>query len=812
MRFRYILIILLISAALIPAAGLGLWTRHHLEKTQFADVTDRHLLLAKNLEQAMSRYYRDIISGFDLLAGGNTSMIPSAGHNRLAVNLGIRHICSMRVSDRALIAASGFEAPHCADYTDEARFKTLMSYAKNDQTIITPVMKTPEGFNRMLVLRLKNGHLCIGSLETNYFITLGKSIKFGVKGHAAIIDQEGNLLAHPLDTWTAEAKNISKLSVVKRMMAGETGIEQFFSPALKGDMIAGFTHTQGAGWGVMIPQPVQELYDQAAMAQRPITFIVIASLIIALILSLFLANRVAFPLERITQTARLTRKTKTLHEVVVEDRSFMPLEQHEIIEAYNGMVHAIRGNHMAIRNMAYTDSLTGLLNRAAFNTLAKRSFDNAVESGQKSALLYFDLDGFKAINDTHGHACGDYVLKQIASRVERLVQSRFGNMSSNNVVDQLENDTEKFTKALVARIGGDEFTLLLPDLADQADMKAFAAELAATISRPILYEDAKIHAASSVGAAAFPSDADDLDHVMRRADVALYHAKGRGKGGCCIYDPENGVRSLAEIREELSLAITSGQLELHYQPKVLAKSGNVESVEALVRWRHPERGLVPPVEFIPHIEQSQVVVQLGEWVINQAMSDIKLWRSEGRALNVAINIAARHFLEPDFADRMKQLVSSAGINPNSVELEITEEAATGPLESGRDVIGSLKHTGFRVALDDYGRGYSNLNRLAELNVDTIKIDRSLIMGVIDNERTRHIVTATTRMAESLQCRVVAEGIEDASQAAMLRRLGCHELQGYYFAKPMQQHELMSWLTKRSSPSVIDLQQRLAAKA
>jgi EAL domain-containing protein (putative c-di-GMP-specific phosphodiesterase class I) len=297
--------------------------------------------------------------------------------------------------------------------------------------------------------------------------------------------------------------------------------------------------------------------------------------------------------------------------------------------------------------------------------------------------------------------------------------------------------------------------------------------------------------------------------VMHRADAALYHAKARGKGQFCFYDPANGVRSIAEIRREIAGAIANDEMVLHYQPKVDCKTGNVNSVEALVRWQHPVLGLKGPIAFIPQIEDSEEICALGEWVLKRAADDLALWQAGGRDLTIAVNIGARHLVSPGFPERALEIVTSAGVDPSQIELEITEEIAMQQEDHTRNVIDTLKAHGFRVALDDYGRGYSNLSRLAEVKVDVIKIDRSLILNVESHERTRKIVAATIAMAEALDCRVVAEGIEEAGHAALLRKLGCHELQGYFFARPMAREDLTVWLLARGRSTVADLQSEIA---
>jgi diguanylate cyclase len=379
-----------------------------------------------------------------------------------------------------------------------------------------------------------------------------------------------------------------------------------------------------------------------------------------------------------------------------------------------------------------------------------------------------------------------------------------------------------------ARLGGDEFVLLVEGLQSLDAINLFALRLQQAASQPVdLLSGDLIEQTVSIGVTCYPwSDDwsaqrdgearstarapahDQLESALQRADVALYHAKTRGKAQFCLNAPGTGIRSIGEMQAEIARAIADGQMVLHFQPKIASLSGKVSGVEALVRWNHPQHGLVMPASFIPVIEDSPVIADLGEWVLRAAASHMCHWRAQGRQLDVAINIAAFHYGTPGFAERMLAIAAECGLPPQSIVLEITEEAAMSPTEDAGAVIAELKKGGFQVALDDYGRGYSNLQRLAQISVDAIKIDRSLIAQVNEHERTREIVAATVAMADALKCRVVAEGIENAAHAATLRKLGCHELQGYYFAKPMPAEMLDNWLEQRSANAIAAMQGKL----
>jgi predicted signal transduction protein with EAL and GGDEF domain len=652
-------------------------------------------------------------------------------------------------------------------------------------------------------------------------------------------------LAHPKKDWVQTARNIAAIGPIAAGLTMQSGVTEFHSPALNADMVAGYAGVRNAGWAVMVPQPLAELHLQTYNTMEPVYLILALGLLLALVIAYGFAERIARPLEQITRSAK--RASGAGLEEIKEGKGLLvPVEQREIVEAYNGMVRSVRASESEMRRLAYTDGLTGLLNRAAFCDLAGEIFEprgqergcghdensaaTAKGPGGYGALFYFDVDDFKTVNDTRGHAAGDAVLAHIAIRVCAELRADFGDLACiDGSLRQMERTpgVADAPRPHFARFGGDEFVLLVPGLVTRGQIEGFAERLMAAVAVPMTGKAEGLCTRISIGAAGYGADGEthlgwddareggvDLDHMLQRADAALYHAKTRGKGQVCVYAPEEGVRSIHEMRADIRHAIQSGQMVLHYQPKVQTRTGAVHAVEALVRWNHPQRGMVMPGAFIPFIEGCDDIITLGEWVFRAAAADMRVWQAQGRTLSVAINIAARHYAMPGFAARMVEMARQCGIEPSRMTLEITEEAAMRPDEGSDEdagaAIAQLKAAGFGVALDDYGRGYSNLQRLAQIKVDAIKIDRSLIAQVNSHPRTREIVAATVAMAEALDCRVTAEGIEDAAHAATLRRLGCHELQGYYFARPMSQADCEFWLHAREKHDAVGMRALTAA--
>ncbi len=803
------LFVLLVLAAQFPVAGLGLWTRSHIISSEIQDVSERHLLLARNLALTLARYHGDLVAGFDLASAVHIGVPLSKQAQVLLTKLGMRSLCAFSLTGGVkLMRAEGLESEKCSEMMDQGTFSILLANALSKKTVISPLHKIANGDLRLFAVNKRQGVLRVGMIDPVFFRTLAKQVRFGAMGHAVIVDQAGQVLAHPKAAWEHIARPLGDEQIVRAMLRGDTGVMQYQSPSLKGEMIAGYSGVEGAGWGVMIPQPISELNIKAYNAVQPIYLIVAIGLAIAAAAAVYFSQLVASPLEKITLLARNAKSVAELIELPELKGPLIPAEPREIVTAYNMMVRAIRASEAKVRVQAYTDGLTRLLNRQAFNEAAERLFATLQDRQATSLLFYFDLDGFKTINDTYGHAVGDKVLIEVSSRTIALCQTFFGIDHVFSPLNDRSIETDRQNLPIFARVGGDEFVLILPQAGSLKDRTRFVHKLTDCLLEPYFINEINIRAGASIGCAVFPEGKDSLEGVLHRADAALYHAKARGKGQYCFYAPKEGVRSITEIRREVAHAISDGQMRLHYQPKIDAKTGGCNSVEALVRWQHPVLGLQSPIAFIPHIEDSEEICALGEWVLKQAAADLADWQKRGRTLAIAVNIGARHLVSNNFPSRALELVTEADVDPRLIELEITEEIAMREDENTRNVIDALKAHGFCVALDDYGRGYSNLSRLAEVNVDVIKIDRSLIANVESHERTQKIVSATIAMANALNCRVVAEGIEEASHAALLRKLGCHEFQGYFFAKPMAREQLDQWLIDREQNPVGQMQAKI----
>ena len=425
----------------------------------------------------------------------------------------------------------------------------------------------------------------------------------------------------------------------------------------------------------------------------------------------------------------------------------------------------------ALEHQALHDALTGLPNRTLLNDRLAQVMLNHKRGQRGLVLMVMDLDRFKDVNDTLGHQCGDDLLKQVSTRLQTMLRA---------------SDT-------IARLGGDEFAIVLPNVRVQGGVNV-AQKILRVLEDPFTIGGQEITIAASLGISTCPENGTDPATLLRYADVAMYVAK-RNKRGYAVYEPEqdqNNVDRLALIGD-LRRAIDNEELRLHYQPKVSFKSGRVIRVEALVRWQHPENGLIPPDKFIPLAEQTGLIRPLSQWVLNQALSQYATWRASGLQVPIAVNLSMHNLQEPELPAFIGGLLARWGIAPSELILEITETTLMADPTRTKDVLGRLRGLGIQIAIDDFGVGHSTFSYLKHLPISEIKIDRSFVQDMNRSESDAAIVRSTIDLAHSLGLGVVAEGIEDEETWAQLAGMGCDVAQGYYLSRPLAPDAFSDWL-------------------
>lgn len=424
-----------------------------------------------------------------------------------------------------------------------------------------------------------------------------------------------------------------------------------------------------------------------------------------------------------------------------------------------------------MEEMAYHDPLTGLANRHKL----KHHIKQLINAETNIAIMFIDLDRFKLVNDTFGHQAGDQLLSIIANRLVNCIG---------------END-------LVSRQGGDEFIICL-SVHDHSEIEMITEKILLEMSKPLIIDGKEIIITPSIGISVSPNDGTDMATLIQHADLAMYQAKSKGKNTYQFFSSEmNKVATrLAEVETALRKALDNGEFTIHYQPKVMMKSKRIIGAEALIRWNHPEFGFISPCEFIPIAEETGLIIPIGEWVLREACKQTKAWQLAGyEPLLMCVNLSVRQFIQDDFHHMVAAALQDTGLEPQYLNLELTESLAIQEFDASIDKLNQLKSIGVKLSLDDFGTGYSSLSYLKRMPIDFIKIDRSFVSDIVNDPYDMAICSAIVTVAHSLELLVIAEGIETEEQYNILARQSCDEAQGYYFSHPLPANEMEKLLEK-----------------
>jgi len=466
-----------------------------------------------------------------------------------------------------------------------------------------------------------------------------------------------------------------------------------------------------------------------------------------------------------------------------------PFHPHEIRQLAMALGRRRRAEDR-VRRIAFFDDITGLPNRVSFHERLQQALRDPERAQNHLALMFMDLDNFKRVNDTLGHSTGDILLKEVSKRLLLRLRS----------TDAIADGKATLNDEGLARLGGDEFTVLLTEIREPNDAGIVATRLLSTLSEPILLSGHEITITASIGIAVFPKDGQDAETLIKNADTAMYFAKREGKNNFKFYAEamsDGEVRRLT-LENELHRALERGEFSLNYQPQQDLKSGALSGMEALLRWNNVTLGAVSPVEFIPMAEETGLIVPIGEWVLRTACTQAKAWRDRGMDIpRVAVNVSVCQFAQENFPGLVKQILHETGLDPECLELEVTESVLMRDAEEALETLKNLKDLGISMAIDDFGTGYSSLNYLKKFPVDRLKIDRSFICTVNSNPQSLAITTAIIAMAESLDLRVIAEGVETEEHMVCLKERHCEEVQGYLYSRPLSKENADTFLIENS---------------
>jgi diguanylate cyclase (GGDEF)-like protein/PAS domain S-box-containing protein len=455
-------------------------------------------------------------------------------------------------------------------------------------------------------------------------------------------------------------------------------------------------------------------------------------------------------------------------EFAIEDSAAPIHDQHGATTGAVIVFHDVsvaRAIEVEMSHLAQHDTLTKLPNRTLLQDRLSQAITTAGRNGSRMAILFLDLDGFKHINDSLGHAIGDKLLQSVAKRLLASVRT---------------SDT-------VSRIGGDEFVVLLSEVTHAGDAGVKAGKILAALNTPLEIDQHNLRVTASIGVTTYPEDGQETAMLIKNADLAMYQAKENGRNNYQFFEKDMNVRALERqsVEENLCFALDREELVMHYQPKINLKTGEITGVEALIRWQHPERGLIGPLQFISVAEDCGLMLPIGNWVLRESCRQAKAWQDAGlRPIEMAVNVSSVEFRNEDFLEGVRTILEETGLSPHYLGLELTESVLMQHAEFTVPVLKKLKAMGVRLAIDDFGTGYSSLSYLRQFPIDTLKVDQSFVNGINADTDDATIINAVINMGSNLKHRVIAEGVETVEQVAFLQAHGCDEGQGFYFSRPV----------------------------
>ena len=543
------------------------------------------------------------------------------------------------------------------------------------------------------------------------------------------------------------------------------GLMEFAVPVRFEQAGEALQYTDGAIFVRIDPRAI--LGNAWSSAWQLLAWLLLGLILAPILASSLLIEVVLKPLNRLHEFVRRHRSSDGVDAALIEQED----EFGQLARAVNDAFKATRESEARLALLAQSDALTGLGNRAKFKEQLQKDLRRCEQTGHSVAIILLDLDHFKNINDTLGHDIGDQLLREAAS---------------------ILSHTARATDTIV-RLGGDEFAFIVPNLVSTGIVNTMAERIISTLSKPMTISGHDIQPGVSVGITIFPQDGRDPDALLKNADLALYRAKAEGRGNYQFYRRELHLRAMERnaIERDLRTALSSNQFVLHYQPKVDLQSGHVTGAEALVRWRHPDRGLVPPGLFIPVAESNGFIVELTRWVMEQACTQARKWQDEGLPpLGIAVNVSALDLRRGDLTDQVAGTLIRTGLSPQYLELEVTESMVMRDVDEVIGTLRRLRGLGVGIAIDDFGTGYSSLAYLKRFPVKRLKIDRSFVQDMGRTPESRAIPRVIVDLARSLGVRVLAEGVETADQLDALRQMGCDEAQGYFLGRPMPSEEFV----------------------
>lgn len=779
---------ILLATALVPLLGVTSWVTV-TQRGVLADTADQNLGSHAALEaQAVAGILGQAKESIDILAA-NPALRQRDGYSADDVLTQLQAFTSFE--DVSLVAPSGTVIESVTynftgTWLQNPAFRLALQGepAISEARLISGPSRLIVEFGSPVIEEGETTAVVVGRMNMQRVWDALDAVQIGDSGFMAAFDRHGNLIAHP-----DKELLLTKLDGFPESLplTGTTPMD--VSQSDGPDLVGQLAPVGVLGWSVAALQNDGEAYALANDTVRKVVIAVVAVVIFAVLGAAFISRAVAKPIHTLGGAMRaiaegnLTQRTSRAGLEEIDDlaTSFNTMagnleqrtgELRNRTEKLEEEVDQRQRAEERIRHYATHDSLTNLPNRTLLMDRANLALAKARRSGGQVGMALIDLDQFKLINDTMGHTVGDQLLRDVADRLSEVLR---------------ESDT-------LARIGGDEFVVLLPDVSRVEVVHGIIDRVLTGMRQVWQLRGQELHVTASIGVALFPDDGGDSETLLRNADTAMYRAKEAGRDNATYFAPAMNAHlaDRVKLEGELRKAIELEEFVVHYQPQVDTQTHAITGFEALVRWEHPERGLVGPGEFIPLAEEIGIIGELGTWVLRTACAQMLAWLGAGYDddVCVAVNVSARQFQQKDLMDTVRSALSDTGLAARNLEIEITESVAMQDAEHSIAVLGQLKELGVRLSIDDFGTGYSSLSYLKRLPIDTVKIDQSFIRNVASDPDDAAIVASIIKLAESLRLGTIAEGVETEEQLEFLSDHGCPKVQGYLFGKPKPPNEIV----------------------
>lgn len=612
-----------------------------------------------------------------------------------------------------------------------------------------------------LVLAIPMGDMVlIGYLNLAYISQISKNFeeKYGKEVSVALTDEKGIFISHYNIERVFQRQTADRFGAIK---AVSSNVGETYRLEQRGqDMLVNFEKLENPNWYVLVYQSYESAFRAINTVRTIFVMTAFLAILGAIVFSRYKMNYLMKAFERMNQQADEIAAGD--YNAVISYGSFEEFNQ--LADHFNDMVDNIRDRDEELKKMAYLDSLTGLANRMYFKEFLTELLDTKQEQ-QRNAIIFLDLDNFKWINDTYGHSFGDEVLQSVSKKLQKFLK---------------QGD-------FIARLGGDEFVLTLVNFKDESVVQDFLEQLLYAFNSPINVGGYTLYSQMSAGVAIYPDDSRSADELLRFADTAMYYAKEHGKNNYQFYNSEiiASLTRKVKIENALRTALGRKEFELYYQPLIEVRTGKIRGFEALLRWNNPELGFIPPLAFIGVAEEIGLITSIGKWVLETACKKLAEWNEQyNEEFTICVNVSALQLKNKDFIHVVQGAIKESGINPEQLEIEITESVFIDSLEETINILGQVQSLGVGISLDDFGTGYSSLSYLRKLPISTIKIDKSFISDVIHSSKSKSLLETIILLAQKLQLSVVAEGIEEQKQLDQLIKYNCDFVQGYLFSKPM----------------------------